>query len=166
MRILKILDRKEKQTHQISLCGKLEAIVGHYDLAGVGLYDIETLYYDPNVGMYDVISKSKDKIVAYFLENETVAIVRKDMLSKLKADTEEYNIQFCPVESFEEEFLTKEELEPYLDCVNGINWVDDDFMNDESIEFDFDAFEKIDSGEIYLNPKHFSVNQLVAVLNS
>ncbi len=69
MRILKILDRKEQQTRQISLCGKLEAIVGHYDLAGVGLYDIETLYYDPNVGMYDVISKSKDKIVAYFLEN-------------------------------------------------------------------------------------------------
>ena len=43
-------------------------------------------------------------------------------------------------------------------------WIDDDFLNDENIEFDFEAFDIIDSGEIYINPKHFSVLDLVGAL--
>ena len=45
-----------------------------------------------------------------------------------------------------------------------IIWIDDDFLNDENIEFDFEAFDIIDSGEIYINPKHFSVLDLVGAL--
>lgn len=46
-----------------------------------------------------------------------------------------------------------------------VEWIDDDFMNDENIPFDYDSFEKIDSGIPYLNPKHFSVKNLVSVAN-
>lgn len=38
-------------------------------------------------------------------------------------------------------------------------------MSDENIEFDFEAFEIIDSGEKYVNPKHFSVVDIVAALS-
>jgi hypothetical protein len=39
------------------------------------------------------------------------------------------------------------------------------FMLDENIPFDFEAFELLDSKVNYLNPKHFSVSQLVYALN-
>ena len=50
-------------------------------------------------------------------------------------------------------------------CVSTVNipeflqdiiWINDDFMLDENIPFDFEAFELIDSKVNYLNPKHFS----------
>lgn len=166
MKIPNLFKRKDKSTPRISLCGKLEALVGHYFLSGVGLDDIETLHYDPNVGMNEGIQLSRDKIVAYFLENESIALVRMDILAKLKADTKEYDIQYIPVKSFEEETLNKELLEKYHGDFGRIEWIDDDFMNDDSIEFDYEAFEIIDSGALYLNPKHFSVNQLISVMNA
>ena len=53
-----------------------------------------------------------------------------------------------------------------IGCLQNITWIDDYFMNDASIEFDFEAFEIIDSGALYLNPKHFSVEQFISVLKS
>ena len=88
------------------------------------------------------------------------------MLNKLKTDTKGYDIRFIPVESFDKEILSKATLETFPISTQRINWVDDDFMNDDSFEFDFEAFEIIDSGAVYLNPKHFSVEQLIAVLNN
>ena len=44
---------------------------------------------------------------------------------------------------------------------SGIKWINDDFLNDETIEFDFEAFEIIDTGVTYLNPKHFSIYDLM-----
>ena len=44
--------------------------------------------------------------------------------------------------------------------------IDDDFMNDDTIAFDYDAFDLIDSGIAYLNPCHFSVNQLITALKN
>lgn len=41
--------------------------------------------------------------------------------------------------------------------------IDDDFMKNEKIPFDFDSFALIDEGVHYLNPKHFSVSQLVRI---
>ncbi len=165
MKLINIFRRKERATPRISLSGKLEAIIGHYYLSGVGVNNIETLYYDPSASEYDSIIPSKANTVAYFLKNESMALVRKDMLDKLKAETKEYNIKYIPIKSFEEEFLNKALLESHLDCTQDIEWVDDDFMNDDTIEFDFDAFEIIDSGVTYLNPNHFSVEQLISVLN-
>ncbi len=47
---------------------------------------------------------------------------------------------------------------------SGAVWIDDDFMHDENIPFDFDSFSLIDEGEPYLNPRHFSVLQLMTVM--
>ncbi len=161
--------RKQKKDikHQISLCGKLEAIIGNYFMSGAGIpdNDIQVLYYDSKVGFYDVIPRVKENIVAYIFENENLAFVRQDMYEKIKKDTEEYELVLIPVESFETKEL-------YIDIQNdiprfqkNITWIDDDFMNDENIEFDFDAFDIIDSGVKYVNPKHFSVVDLVNAIN-
>ena len=48
---------------QLSLCGHLEAIVGQYFLYGVGISDIETLYYDSTAGHHDAIATKKENIV-------------------------------------------------------------------------------------------------------
>ncbi len=148
---------------RISLCGKLEALVGNYFLSGAGVPEecIETVYYDPTVGFYDSVPLIKENIIAYILENETVAFVRADMLAKFQADTEEYGLIYIPVDSFdaEEFYLDRQMKIPHF--LEPIMWIDDDFMNDENIEFDFEAFDIIDSGEKYLNPKHFSVEKLI-----
>lgn len=150
----------------ISLCGKLEAIVGNYFLAGAGAPEerVETVYYDATVDFYDVVPRVKENIIAYILENETVAFVRTDMFAKFQADTEEYCLIYIPVDSFEaEEFYIDREMGiPHL--LEPVVWIDDDFMNNENIEFDFEAFDIIDSGEKYLNPKHFSVAKLIDAL--
>ena len=159
--------KKRKEVKQwISLCGKLEAMVGNYFLSGAGIPDneIQILYYDSTVGFYDEIRLVKENIVAYIFENENVAFVREDMLTKFKNDTEEYDLVSIPVGSFEtDEFYIDREMNmPHL--LKNIVWVDDDFMNDENMEFDFQAFEIIDCGEKYVNPKHFSVIDLVDAL--
>ncbi len=42
---------KNQNTSWISLCGKLEAYIGNYFLAGASIHDnkIETLYYDASI---------------------------------------------------------------------------------------------------------------------
>lgn len=152
---------------QISLCGKLEAIIGGYFLSGAGLCQqgVETLYYDSSVGKDDTVELIKENIVAYFLADERMALVKHDMFQKLKHDTEGYNISLIAVEDFDSEVLKKEDIMPITDYYIEPIWIDDDFMRDETIPFDFDAFEVIDSGVKYLNPKHFSVRQLVAAID-
>ena len=66
---------------QISLCGKLEAIIGGYFLSGAGLSGpgVEILYYDPSVGEDDTVELIKENIVAYFLADEHMAFVKADL---------------------------------------------------------------------------------------
>ena len=163
-----LLSKKQKKVlmHRTSLCGKLEAIIGNYFLYGAGIpdNDIEIVYYDSTVGLYDEIPLIKENIVAYIVDNESVAFVREDMLMKFKKDTEEYGLIFIPVSSFEQdEFYIDMETEIPL-LLKNIIWVDDDFMNDENIEFDFEAFDIIDSDIKYVNPKHFSVSDIINAL--
>ena len=160
------ISQKKEIRHQMSLCGKLEAMIGNYFLSGSGIpdNDIQILYYDSKVGFYDSVPLVKENIVAYIFENENLAFVREDMLSKVKKDTEEYELVCVPVTSFEtdELYIDIEAKIPIL--FENIIWIDDDFLNDENIEFDFEAFDIIDSGEIYINPKHFSVLDLDGAL--
>jgi len=172
----------DKETeHRISLCGKLEAIIGDYFLAGAGSpdEDIYTLYHDPDIRLGDegpLVSERffshllggvrlvPENIVAYILKNEMVAFVREDMAAKVKQDTAEYGLVCIPVASFEaDEFFidTDAEIPGWL---KRIVWADDDFLNDAGIAFDFDAFEVIDSGVKYVNPKHFSVLDFIGAL--
>ncbi len=156
-------NQKRTTEEKISLCGKLEVMVGNYFLSGAEVpgEGVETLYYDSTVRFYDCVPLVKKNIVAYIVEDETVAFVRADMLAKFQADTEEYGLIYIPVDSFDvEEFYIDREMGiPHL--LESVVWIDDDFMSDENIEFDFEAFDIIDSGEKYLNPKHFSVKKLI-----
>ncbi len=163
---LSVNKQKKDIKHRMSLCGKLEAMIGNYFLSGAGFpdNDIQVLYYDSTVGFYDAVPLEKENIVAYIFENENLAFVRDDMYTKLKKDTEEYELVFIPVHSFEaDEFYIDLEMEIPL-FLKKILWIDDDFMNDENIEFDFEAFDIIDSGKDYINPNHFSIADLTAVL--
>lgn len=152
---------------KISLCGKLEAIIGGYFLYGAGLSEsgVEILYYDPSVGEDGTVELIKENIVAYFLADEHMAFVKADMFHKIKQDTDGYNVLLIEVEDFESEVLTREDVEPIVDYYGEQTWIEDDFMNDDTIPFNFEAFYVIDSGVKYLNPKHFSVEQLLVAIN-
>ena len=164
MKLVNFFKGKKERMPRISLCGKLEAVIGKYYLSGSG--DIETLYYDPNAEMYDDIGLSEENIVAYLLENESVAIVREEFFVKLEEDTREYNMRLIPIKSFDAEILSQKSLETMMHMPQDFQWIDDDFMNDDTIAFDYDAFDLIDSGVAYLNPYHFSVNQLITALKN
>lgn len=159
--------QKKSISHRMSLSGKLEAIVGNYFLYGAGIpdNDIQVLYYDSTVGVYDEIPLVEENIVAYIFGNESIAFVREDMLEKLKKDTEEYELVFIPVHSFEADELRIDVELGIPSLFRGIIWIDDDFMRDENIEFDFAAFDIIDSGKKYVNPNHFSVANLMDALS-
>lgn len=150
----------------ISLCGKL-AYIGNYFLSGVWVpeNEIETLYYDSSIGRDDCVDLIEKNIVAYYIEDESIGFVKKDISEKLKKESEEYGITYIVVEDFYQELLCidKENIPEYL---KDIIWIDDDFMSDADIDFDYEAFERIDSKVDYLNPKHFSVSQLIRVLQN
>ena len=151
----------------ISLCGKLEAFVGGYFLSNVlPESKVETLYYDATIdNIYDAVDTIEKNIVAYFVNDESIAFVKSEVLEKLKKETEEYGITYVEVNDFYQEvlFVDKGNIPDYL---QEIIWIDDDFLSDDKLDFDYDAFELIDSKVIYLNPKHFSVYQMVCALKS
>ena len=151
----------------ISLCGKLEAFVGGYFLSNVlPESKVETLYYDATIdNIYDAVDTIEKNIVAYFVNDESIAFVKSEVLEKLKKETEEYGITYVEVNDFYQEvlFVDKGNIPDYL---QEIIWIDDDFLSDDKLDFDYDAFELIDSKVSYLNPKHFSVYQMVCALKS
>ncbi|MGN0426960.1 MAG: hypothetical protein ACI4F0_04075 [Agathobacter sp.] len=153
---------------KISLCGKLEAIIGNYFLYGAGTSDddFEVLYYDSKVGFYDCVDLIKENIVAYITADEKYMFVLENMREKIQQDTEEYGLIYISVNSFDDEELYIDQEMELPDFLKHVLWVDDDFMNDGSIPFDFSAFDIIDSGKEYVNPKHFSVSTLFKVLKS
>lgn len=174
----------EKETeHRISLCGKLEAVIGNYFLAGAGSpdEDVYTLYYDPDIRLGnagplvserafsyllgDAVRLVPENIVAYILKNEMVAFVLEDMAAKVKEDTAEYGLVCVPVASFEADAFYVDTDAEIPGLLKRIVWADDDFLNDASIAFDDEAFEVIDSGVKYVNPKHFSVLDLIRALS-
>lgn len=152
----------------ISLCGKLEAYIGRYFLSNAYPESVvETLFYDKTlVNIYDEVKTVEQNIVAYFVDGESIAFVKSDVFEKLQSETEEYGIVLLMIDDFDEEVLCinqEQQLPKYLE---NILWVDDDFLSDESLPFDYEAFEIIDSKVAYLNPKHFSVSQLIKALEN
>ena len=162
------IKNKIEDNQQISLCGKLEVVVGNYFLSGAGIPepDFEILYYDPKVGVDDAIDLVKENIVAYITPDERYIFVLQNMMEKIKQDTEEYGLIYIPVNSFDREELCINQERELPDFLKNVLWIDDDFLNDGSIPFDFSAFDIIDSGNPYVNPKHFSVSELFRVLQN
>lgn len=165
---ISIIEKKAvcRKPTEISLCGKLEALIGNYFLSNVSPESrIEILYYDATVGIYDAVDTLEKNIVACFVDNESVGFVKSDFSEKLQKETEDYGITYICVDDFSDEQLCvnlSNELPNYL---KDIVWINDDFLSDDSVPFDYDAFEIIDSKVDYLNPAHFSVLQLIRELS-
>ncbi|MFI3200665.1 MAG: hypothetical protein R3Y54_03940 [Eubacteriales bacterium] len=71
-----------------------------------------------------------------------------------------YNPEFDIETDVGFDFITQENLIAYVSLDHHYALV-----IDEKIEFDFKAFEYIDSGNKYLNPNHFSINQMMNYMN-
>lgn len=149
---------------KISISGKLEAYVGNYYVCGEGRpgAEIYSIYYDESIdSQYEAVDTVEKNLVAYLTSDYKYAFVLESMLEKFAEDTGEYNITYIPVERFDTPELYLEDVNDLPDFMSGIRWIDDDFLSDENIDFDYDAFEIIDSRVEYINPKHFSVKELI-----
>ncbi len=165
------LPEKEKKSKvDISLSGMLEVYIGHYFVSGEGggakNYWL-TIYYDSDIDAYDeAVETVPSNIVAYVSSDYKWAFVLNEHSHKLRKDVSNYGISCISVPDFESEVLQclHPDWLPYE--FSGLLWIDDDFMDDENIPFDFDSFAIIDDGVCYLNPKHFSVAQFIKVMES
>lgn len=163
--------QKEMCKIDISLSGWLEAIVGNYYVYGEGgeggggdFYWI-TIYYDADIDThYEAVEAVSSKIVAYVSSDYRWGFVLSKHIQKFQEDTANYGICCIPISDFEQELLQCAHINLLPREFSGIVWLDDDFMDDENIPFDFDSFSLIDEGVPYLNPKHFSVVQLMRVM--
>lgn len=148
---------------RISLCGHLEAYIGNYFLSQSGnpaayWYGI---YYDPSMDSHNEVEIIDTNLIGYVYYDDRVAFVLNSFLERFINDTVDYGIHYVGVNSLDEECL---ECRCHSDCSEHILpalWIDDDFLNDEKIPFDYEKFELIDEGVEYLNPKHFSVRSFV-----
>ncbi len=153
-----------KERPDLSLCGYLEAIIGRYYLYQAG--DPEAfwyaIYYDPTIDSEDECVEIIEKnLIGYVYCDERIAFILNDFLECFAHDTAAYKIPMIGVNSLTEECLECTEFSDYRTQLLPALWLDDDFMNDEDIPFDYEKFELIDAGVPYLNPKHFSVKQFV-----
>lgn len=162
-----IHSQKEMCQADISLTGWLQIMVGNYYVCGEGLDDDFywiTIYYDANIDTrYEAVEAVSAKIVAYVSSDYRWGFVLNKHIQKFQEDTANYGIRCIPISDFEQDLLQCSHIDLLPREFSGIVWIDDDFMDDENIPFDFDSFSLIDDGVPYLNPKHFSVVQLIRV---
>lgn len=129
----------DELTCTFSLTGQLEAMVGGYYVSGAGMDEWEQIYYDktadPEKTTLREIAKPEN-IIAYVSENCHKALVLEAHYRHFKEDSKGHGLAYFSFASFE----------------------------DDAIPFDFEAFEVIDEGTKYLNPRHFSINQLMNYL--
>ena len=82
-------------------------------------------------------------------------------LERFVNDTVDYHIHYVGVDSLDKECIECRRYFDYCEHILPALWIDDDFLNNEKLEFDYEKFELIDTGIKYLNPKHFSVKNFV-----
>ena len=158
--------QKEKPPVSISLFGKLEAIVGGYFLSEVtcgvfrGLWN--SLYFDPS-GQWerDGVKTIPENLIGYVDLKERWAFILERYREKFLGDTLEYSLSCIGVPSLDEEVLFCTCTDHLPEEFSSILWINDDFLSNERLPFDFHLFDLIEEGRPYLNPKHFSVKQLI-----
>ena len=153
----------------ISVSGKLEAYVRNYYVSGEGVPDenILLIYYDPNVdSLYEAVECKKENLIACMTADYEYAFVKDALLQKFSEDISEYNTTIIPIRDFDlQECCIKENV--YLpDFLSNIRWIRDDFLSNKNLDFDFTAFEEIDDGVEYVNPDHFSINEIIMFIKS
>lgn len=140
----------------LSIEAHLEVSVGGYFVQG-SPDEFEYVYFPVNEDNLPAALYNKEYIVAIISEKVSLAFVCDRVFEKFCTDTKDYKFNYIRVDSLTEENLTCEDPQRLPEEYKGIVWIDDDFMNDDTIAFDYEAFEAIDSGVDYLNPKHFSI---------
>ena len=160
------ISRERKCSRSMSLFMKLEGIIGNYFLSEVtygvfqGLWN--TIYFDAKINNeIEGVKCIPGNIIGYVDREERWVFILDKYLKKFKEDTAEYELKYIGVPSVQEMVLQCSRIDSLPTEFSQLLWIDDDFMYDEKIPFDFDAFEIIDEDKDYLNPKHFSVNQLI-----
>lgn len=154
----------------ISLSGWLEAIIGNYYVTGEGAcienFHWLSIYYDASIdSLYESVEQNTSNLVAYVSSDYRWGFVLSKHIQKFQRDTAGYEIQYIQINDFGEEALQCSNMDLLPREFADIAWIDDDFMNDENLAFDYEKFSLIDDGILYLNPKHFSVSQLMMVMN-
>ena len=142
----------------ISLCGHLEAVIGNYLLSQAGNPEAYwyAIYYDSSVDGYNECVEITDKnLIGYVYCDDRVAFVLNSFLERFINDTVDYDIHYVGVDSLDEECIECSRYSDYCEHILPALWIDDDFLNNEKLEFDYEKFELIDTGVKYLNPKHF-----------
>ncbi len=151
----------------ISVSGKLEAFIGNYFVSGEGMPDTKILliYYDPKIdSLYNAVECIMENLIACMTADYEYAFVKESVFQKFSKDISEYNTTIIPVSDFDEQELSVNEREYLPGFLSDICWIRDDFLSNEDIEFDYDAFEVIDDGVDYINPDHFSVNEIISYI--
>ena len=156
-----------KKRTSFSLFGKL-AMVGNYFLSEVtngvfgGLWN--SIYFDTDIGTETECIKCIDKNLIGYVDKEIRwAFILDKYIEKFKKDTSEYGLEYIGVPSLKENIIKCTHTNNLPNEFSKVLWIDDDFMYNENIPFDFDMFDIIDEGVLYLNPKHFSVNMFVKI---
>ena len=150
--------------YHMSISGKLEAIVGNYLVSGEGNPEeiLYAVYFDASVdSFYNAVECREENLIAVVTSDYAYAFVLDSMLDMFCKDTKEYGITYIPVTGFEKKEFMLSKYDTLPEFMSNVRWIRDDFLYDDSIEFDFVAFEEIDNGTDYLNPDHFSVKELV-----
>ncbi|MEJ8737950.1 transposase [Erysipelotrichaceae bacterium HCN-30851] len=150
--------------HKISLCGYLEAIIGKYFLSQSGNPEAYwyAIYYDSSIDEHnECVEIIDENLIGYVYYDNRVAFVLNSFLEKFINDTLDYNIYYVGVDSLDKECLECRRHSDYSTQILPACWIDDDFLNNGNISFDYEKFKLIDEGVKYLNPKHFSVKNFV-----
>lgn len=156
---------------EISLSGWLEAMIENYyvegEFGGNKNFHWLTIYYDANIDpIYESVETVAANIVAYVSSDYRLSFVLSKHIQKFQKDTANYGMIHIPISDFSEEVLQCSHTDQLPQEFSEIIWIDDDFLYDENIPFDFDSFSRIDNGTVYLNPKHFSVSSLIEVMQN
>ncbi len=152
------------KSQKISLCGHLEALVGNYSLSQAGNPEAAWygIHYDASINVdQDCVEPTDENLIGYVYRDDRVAFVLNPFLDQFITDTKGYPICYLGVNSLDDDSLECRNAMNYSSSILPARWIDDDFLNDDQLPFDFESFEYIDEGLPYLNPKHFSVSHFV-----
>jgi len=159
-------ERKDKS----SLTGTLEMIVGGYCVEGElrASWHVNNwirVYCDEAMHAIDEDNLKKfaipENLVAYVSLHNQKAFILASMYEKLQKDLQGYGLQCFRCQTLDEENYYCSEPKSLPKEFQKITWLNDDFLYDENLDFDFQAFAKIDEGTLYLNPNHVSIKQII-----
>lgn len=139
----------------LSVEAYLEAIIGKYYLLG-NPDGFEYVYYPVDENNFTNIFLNKENLVAIISERIGIAVVLREAYDKFYNDTKQYQFKYVVIDDWQEENMECRDPRMLPEEYRSIEWIEDDFLSNEEIEFDYDAFARIDEGVEYLNPLHFS----------